>query len=97
VSDYIEIQTPLTAPPAEPIVSLSTLPRGGRVPRAGQPCASADAHTSPRCPLRVIVCDSIDQGDLETNLVCLPVFVAGCHTLLVLAGDTYFNRCADYS
>ena len=34
----------------------------------------------------------IDQTDIETNLSCLPVFLAGCERLLVLCGETYSKR-----
>ena len=35
---------------------------------------------------------SIDQDNIEDNLVCLPVFLAGCNTLLALCGDSYLKR-----
>eukprot|EP00964_Phaeocystis_antarctica_P097177 scaffold63345_cov76-Phaeocystis_antarctica.AAC.1 len=31
----------------------------------------------------------IDQGNIQQSLACLPVFLAGCQTLLVVAGPTY--------
>ena len=31
----------------------------------------------------------IDQTDIEKDLPCLPVFLAGCEQLVVLIGDTY--------
>ena len=34
----------------------------------------------------------IDQGNIDQALACLPVFLAGCHTLLVVAGNTYCSR-----
>ena len=34
----------------------------------------------------------IDQLDIEASLACLPVFLAGCKHLLVLAGRTYASR-----
>ncbi|CAJ1429779.1 unnamed protein product [Effrenium voratum] len=34
----------------------------------------------------------IDQTDIEASLMCLPVFLACCHTLLIIAGSTYFER-----
>ena len=34
----------------------------------------------------------IDQSDIEQSLACLPVFLAGCQTLLVVAGPTYCSR-----
>ena len=34
----------------------------------------------------------IDQGNIDQALACLPVFLAGCHTLLVVAGKTYCSR-----
>jgi hypothetical protein len=37
----------------------------------------------------------IDQSDIEGSLLCLPVFLASCKSLLVLAGPTYESRlCA---
>ena len=35
---------------------------------------------------------SIDQRDIDASLACLPVFLAGCNALLVLAGPTYCSR-----
>ena len=35
---------------------------------------------------------SIDQDDIERSLSCLPVYLAGCRQLLVLAGPTYVER-----
>ena len=34
----------------------------------------------------------IDQDDIDGSLACLPVFLAGCKTLLVLPGVTYCQR-----
>jgi len=34
----------------------------------------------------------IDQGNIQQSLACLPVFLAGCQTLLVVAGPTYCSR-----
>jgi hypothetical protein len=34
----------------------------------------------------------IDQSNIELNLACLPVHLAGCVQLLVLAGSTYCTR-----
>ena len=34
----------------------------------------------------------IDQNDIQQSLACLPVFLAGCQTLLVVAGPTYCSR-----
>lgn len=34
----------------------------------------------------------IDQANIETDLECLPVFLAACRALLVLAGETYTSR-----
>lgn len=34
----------------------------------------------------------IDQADVERDLCCLPVFLAGCHHVLVLLGETYLTR-----
>ena len=34
----------------------------------------------------------IDQTNIDTNLACLPVFLSGCNSLLVLAGPTYATR-----
>ena len=31
----------------------------------------------------------IDQNNIQQSLACLPVFLAGCQTLLVVAGPTY--------
>ena len=34
----------------------------------------------------------IDQDNIQQSLACLPVFLAGCQTLLVVAGPTYCSR-----
>ena len=34
----------------------------------------------------------IDQGNIQQSLACLPIFLAGCQTLLVVAGPTYCSR-----
>eukprot|EP00929_Paragymnodinium_shiwhaense_P114635 TRINITY_DN83097_c0_g1_i1.p1 TRINITY_DN83097_c0_g1~~TRINITY_DN83097_c0_g1_i1.p1 ORF type:complete len:832 (+),score=55.23 TRINITY_DN83097_c0_g1_i1:158-2497(+) len=34
----------------------------------------------------------IDQRDIQTDLQCLPIFLAGCNTLLVACGKTYTTR-----
>ena len=35
---------------------------------------------------------SIDQTNIDASLLCLPVFLASCQRLLVLAGKTYTTR-----
>ena len=34
----------------------------------------------------------IDQNNIQQSLAGLPVFLAGCQTLLVVAGPTYCSR-----
>ncbi|CAE7497254.1 unnamed protein product [Symbiodinium sp. CCMP2456] len=34
----------------------------------------------------------IDQENIDASLMCLPVFLASCHTLLIIAGESYFDR-----
>jgi len=34
----------------------------------------------------------IDQGNIDASLACLPIFLASCHELLVLAGISYHTR-----
>jgi len=34
----------------------------------------------------------IDQNNIQQSLACLPVFLAGCQMLLVVAGPTYCSR-----
>mmetsp|Transcript_5434 Transcript_5434/g.16185 ORF Transcript_5434/g.16185 Transcript_5434/m.16185 type:complete len:554 (-) Transcript_5434:293-1954(-) len=34
----------------------------------------------------------IDQTDIATNLMCLPIFLAGCNQLLALHGKSYLTR-----
>ena len=34
----------------------------------------------------------LDQTNISQSLACLPVFLAGCKTLLVVAGPTYTQR-----
>jgi hypothetical protein len=41
-------------------------------------------------PCRDKVC--IDQSDIARALRCLPVFVFSCKRLLILAGNTYYDR-----
>ena len=34
----------------------------------------------------------IDQNDIDGSLAGLPIFLSGCQTLLILAGETYASR-----
>ena len=34
----------------------------------------------------------VNQTDISSDLLCLPIFTAGCQTLLILAGPTYPER-----
>jgi hypothetical protein len=34
----------------------------------------------------------IDQTNIEAHLRCLPVFLSGCHDILIIAGPTYVRR-----
>eukprot|EP00398_MALV-I-01_sp_L67-1_P000640 gene640-207_t len=34
----------------------------------------------------------IDQKEIASDLLCLPLFLAGCETLLIIAGPTYTDR-----
>lgn len=34
----------------------------------------------------------IDQENIDVNLMCLPVYLAGCQMLVVFVGSTYFER-----
>merc|ERR1711957_782358 len=34
----------------------------------------------------------IDQTDIQTDLRCLPIFLAGCNGLLIVSGLTYTSR-----
>merc|ERR1712232_615075 len=34
----------------------------------------------------------LDQHNIESDLRCLPVFLNGCRTLVILWGATYLNR-----
>ncbi|CAJ1414105.1 unnamed protein product [Effrenium voratum] len=34
----------------------------------------------------------IDQSDIEADLRCLPIFLSGCHELVVFCGPTYLSR-----
>ena len=34
----------------------------------------------------------IDQKDIDANLMCLPVFLSGCKTILLMVGTTYLSR-----
>lgn len=62
---------------------------------------SCDTHVrhsnrtlSPRCPHAAHSQDRacIDTADVNTSLMCLPVFLAGCQKLLVLVGPTFATR-----
>eukprot|EP00930_Biecheleria_cincta_P098553 TRINITY_DN90201_c0_g1_i1.p1 TRINITY_DN90201_c0_g1~~TRINITY_DN90201_c0_g1_i1.p1 ORF type:complete len:215 (-),score=48.82 TRINITY_DN90201_c0_g1_i1:76-642(-) len=45
-----------------------------------------------RAPILWLDKTCIDQTDIATDLQCLPVFLAACNGLLILAGDTYVSR-----
>ena len=47
-------------------------------------------HTDVRPSAAAQAC--IDQLNISESLTCLPVFLSGCKTLLVLAGPTYASR-----
>ena len=49
-----------------------------------------DVKTYAPCRTQDKAC--IDQSDIEQSLACLPVFLAGCQTLLVVAGSNYCTR-----
>ena len=49
-----------------------------------------NTRASPRLAPQDKAC--IDQNNIEQSLACLPVFLAGCQTLLVVAGPTYCSR-----
>ena len=34
----------------------------------------------------------IDQNNIDQSLACLPIFLSGCQTLLIVAGPTYCSR-----
>ena len=34
----------------------------------------------------------IPQDDIDRSLACLPIFLAGCNGLLIMAGPTYASR-----
>ena len=34
----------------------------------------------------------IDQLNIDASLTCLPIFLSGCKTLLMLVGSTYMSR-----
>lgn len=56
---------------------------------ARAPCAHAPARR-PRRRAAPQVC--IDQSQIEANLTCLPVFLAGCNELLCVCGKSYLSR-----
>lgn len=49
----------------------------------------ADMHREPRLWIDKYC---LDQNDIRSSLTCLPVYLAGCQRLLVLAGPTYLTR-----
>ena len=54
--------------------------------------ASDAATSSGRSPTLWLDKACIDQQDVAASLACLPVYLAGCQQLLVLAGKTYKER-----
>ena len=59
--------------------------------------SSACAHATGCTPPRAQAC--IDQNNIDASLAVLPIFLAGCKTLLVLPGSTYATRlwCAPHN
>jgi len=57
-------------------------------------CAWRDKvlQTKQREPTMWIDRFCIDQTDIKGSLMCLPVFLGGCHTLVIAAGETYMTR-----
>jgi hypothetical protein len=46
-----------------------------------------------RPPLRTAADKAcIDQQNISASLACLPVFLSGCRTLLIVPGPTYVHR-----
>ena len=45
-------------------------------------------HARDPLPARV----TVNQSDIASNLACLPIFLAGCSELLVIAGPTFTER-----
>lgn len=48
--------------------------------------------TNGRQPLLWLDKACIDQNNISNDLMCLPVFLAGCERLLIIAGPTYVER-----
>ena len=64
---------------------------------AGEALAPTHSHLHARAEIthtRLTAQDKacIDQNNIQQSLACLPVFLAGCQTLLVVAGPTYCSR-----
>ena len=51
-------------------------------------------HATRRHTLRCAAQDKacIEQDNIDRSLTCLPIFLAGCKTLLIIAGPTYCTR-----
>uniref|UniRef100_A0A7S4EW07 TIR domain-containing protein n=1 Tax=Chrysotila carterae TaxID=13221 RepID=A0A7S4EW07_CHRCT len=49
-------------------------------------------HVHGRPPLVWLDKACIDQSNIEKDLACLPIFLAGCKHLLIVAGPTYTTR-----
>ena len=68
-------------------LSLSWISANG-----SRPCSNGHAKATACSFLRVQDKACIDQNNINQALACLPVFLSGCQTLLIVAGPTYCSR-----
>ena len=61
-----------------------------RRPLSSQPLLYTDARWMARSHAQDKAC--IDQTNINSDLRCLPIFLSGCRSLVVLAGPTYSQR-----
>jgi hypothetical protein len=50
------------------------------------------SHPPPRPAQDKACIDQVDKKKMQKGVVCLPIFLAGCQKLLILAGPTYCSR-----
>ena len=65
---------------------------GGSENRAGREGAREQEETTGKEVTLWLDKACIDQNNIQQSLACLPIFLAGCQTLLVVAGPTYCSR-----
>ena len=64
---------------------------GALAPSAASLCSAAHIPLPRRAQDKACI-DQIDPVKKEKGINCLPIFLAGCQTLLIVAGPTYCSR-----